>query len=946
MTRGYRDDSSYWERKLAVYLHDPPDKALRIPGHEDRSKALLETLELSRADKDVYSASDQIAAGMDRSQLPGYHKDPAQSGAVDFIQDPCLTHPVGKVGPLRVVLPDQLDVGRIHADICKIIQEDCFGADGNGGGIASAFPQDPAGFAAARFHYIHHALRFRLSAQNVGGLGALWHRLPADTRMPDHSIWQHCALVSALASCFDLAPKRQAAIMVFAFSPVQDFISRARKLRDHWSASLLLSWLAFEGLRQVTHDLGSDHVLYPSLVDQPLIKWTLHRECGLDRIGSLGDEWAKVLTGAASLPNKFVCLVPCGGEAEQANRIQEAMEGCWQDLGRRVLNRVEQVVGRGDPELKSIFQRQVDNCFRFHWAAAPLFDDHQKTRGHIQEILAPSVWQRVFKFVDDSRKLPYPMGGRSAFYSLSHAAVQAFLAAGKSRKNPPPSGEQGIKCALHGDLEIARFGWQDGGDKNPRPANDPLWSLLRRHWPGAAVDFKETERLSAIGLIKRTVGRVMAQDADHPLGAMFAGSTTFPSTTEIALSDWMDQLPADARADLAGKLDANWRGRLADVYHESEEAGQSDATDRDAAARLKDLRRRYPIGEDDKYYAVLMMDGDRMGRLVSGENLGACWQDVVHPRVRERLERSAQNDPFQRFWQKHLPAQRLISPATHAALSEALSDFALHTVPRLIAGAHGRLVYAGGDDVCAVLPLSGALPAAYRIARAYNLGFVQAQGHPEQGLTEWTPGRQRLFLHLGVGDGISISAGLLVVHHKRPLTLALKRAHGLLDMAKNQGGRNAVALEIDRRSGGPRRLTVNWNELPCQQLGLEESVARVPLVEHFINLARQLGRREFGLLSTSLIYRLEQLRPGLQSIADQEPRELRYFLTTLLKRSGSGQVSEAEQALVAQHMAALLLPGGTGNNRSIDTVPLIMARFLARRMALHTIHEETADVLR
>ena len=35
-----------------------------------------------------------------------------------------------------------------------------------------------------------------------GGWGALWSQLPAETRIPDHTIWSHLDLTSAFAGCF------------------------------------------------------------------------------------------------------------------------------------------------------------------------------------------------------------------------------------------------------------------------------------------------------------------------------------------------------------------------------------------------------------------------------------------------------------------------------------------------------------------------------------------------------------------------------------------------------------------------------------------------------------------------------------------------------------------------------------------------------------------------
>lgn len=156
-------------------------------------------------------------------------------------------------------------------------------------------------FAPARFHYLYFILRRRLAQQNTGDLGGLWHRLPADTRLPDHSIWQHNGLVSALTSSFRLSKQNKASLMVFALTPVQDFIVRARKLRDYWSGSILLSWLAFEGIKAVIHELGADHILYPSLHGQPLID-NLLEDWQMDKKW-LGENVDKA--GVASFPNKL-----------------------------------------------------------------------------------------------------------------------------------------------------------------------------------------------------------------------------------------------------------------------------------------------------------------------------------------------------------------------------------------------------------------------------------------------------------------------------------------------------------------------------------------------------------------------------------------------------------------------------------------------------------------
>ena len=92
-----------------------------------------------------------------------------------------------------------------------------------------------------------------------------------------------------------------------------------------------------------------------------------------------------------------------------------------------------------------------------------------------------------------------------------------------------------------------------------------------------------------------------------------------------------------------------------------------------------------------------------MGKLVNGETLGATWKSVLAPELQKRLE--GDFDPkHKNLWEKFFTKQRLVAPSTHAAISEALGDFSLHTVPAIINKYDGQLIYAGGDDVCAIMP--------------------------------------------------------------------------------------------------------------------------------------------------------------------------------------------------------------------------------------------------
>ncbi|MFN7660537.1 MAG: type III-B CRISPR-associated protein Cas10/Cmr2, partial [Dolichospermum sp.] len=96
--------------------------------------------------------------------------------------------------------------------------------------------------------------------------------MPAETRIPDASIWSHVSMTSALAGGFagyDLTldeiknwPRGKAVshpyLAVFSFSPVQELIKSSRKMRDFWAGSWLLHYLSAKVCWQLANQYGPD----------------------------------------------------------------------------------------------------------------------------------------------------------------------------------------------------------------------------------------------------------------------------------------------------------------------------------------------------------------------------------------------------------------------------------------------------------------------------------------------------------------------------------------------------------------------------------------------------------------------------------------------------------------------------------------------------------------
>jgi CRISPR-associated protein Cmr2 len=182
------------------------------------------------------------------------------------------------------------------------------------------------------------------------------------------------------------------------------------------------------------------------------------------------------------------------------------------------------------------------------------------------------------------------------------------------------------------------------------------------------------------------------------------------------------------------------------------------------------------MGKDEQgeplkpYYAILLMDGDKLG-----QKLRDC-------------------------------------PENRESISRAMSGFSRKTPEIVEKTYNGRVVYAGGDDVLAFLPLQHALSCA----SALRSEFMHQQ---EQHLEKLK---------------ITISAAILMVHMMSPLQPILKVAHQLLDdIAKDGVGRDAFVLQVQKRNGPTLTVAKPWqiqnatggsNDWPHEIIALSETV--------------------------------------------------------------------------------------------------------------------------
>ena len=135
----------------------------------------------------------------------------------------------------------------------------------------------------------------------------------------------------------------------------------------------------------------------------------------------------------------------------------------------------------------------------------------------------------------------------------------------------------------------------------------------------------------------------------------------------------------------------------------------------------------------------------------------------------------------------------------HRIFSKLLAGFAA-SMDAKVEEFGGSLIYSGGDDVMAYLPLHTMLEAADSIRKEFSAVMKKIFDQSEL---------KKLSGKINIP---TFSIGLTVVHYSEPLNRALELARAAERTAKTEGGRNALALNLSKRGGAPLTVCGKWDE--------------------------------------------------------------------------------------------------------------------------------------
>lgn len=815
-----------WKSKLAAYLHDPPSKCLEIPSHLERAHAASRQSGFVDSDVGKYdSSADHAAAAADRLPFP-YGKIKCRFDGVNNT----FRHPLsGDALPFHSAFKS-LEQGHEAEGVVQPRLDDA--------SLASMGPDE-----AARAKFFAHWRLWQKFAAEKDYRTAF---LPADTRIPDHTIWCHMQVTSAFAGCIDATGKIRPAFLKFQLGPVQEFIAAARSIRDLWSGSYLLSWLMAAGLKALSAEVGPDAVIFPNLRGQPLFDLHWRKEIwgkvsinGQDRVwGSLG--WSDSDLLVPNLPNVLLAIVPADRAASLGREVERAIRNEWRQIADAVWAACSDArLTRDEPSLKfeerrTRFFSQVDRFPSLSWQATPWPDSVDDALKHAQTFVADSPVAKAAELADRVRRMAEqemsePDRDRR-FYRDDHCSKLNNIGLAWSVILARNGWELDAVRQVREFSAAAAGGWAVGTSLEKDSLTGREVAVAGgRHWSKRAEDagkywpalFKKDDWVSATTLIKRVWHRAY-------LGAdpwnLQTGSDHFPMPNTRLIA-----------------------------AHEPLHDCDSDETAEDTPS-------------SEKYLAVIAFDGDEIGKWMSGEKTPKFSSQLAHYGEGGEGAKTYFNDPrFKDF----LESRRPLSPSYHLQFSEALGNFALSCARQVVEAFDGRLIYAGGDDVIALLPADAALECARLLRMAFRgdpelsdslkpvasrFQQLRAARHAAGEKVGPTPYAQELaaqgtlfsgdafgFISSSTnvdqqhrpipfvvpGKGAEASVGVAIAHFKAPLQDVVRAAQAAEKRAKRNAtrgglGRGAVAVTLMKRSGE----IIEWGAKWCDGLDLYRALAK------------------------------------------------------------------------------------------------------------------------
>jgi CRISPR-associated protein Cmr2 len=585
--------------------------------------------------------------------------------------------------------------------------------------------------------------------------------VPQDTQ-PQNQLWEW----KEFPPTFGMTPLVQSQFFLFQVGPVQDFIAQARSTRDLWSGSYLISWLVAHAIKETLRQCElekSGGIIFPSPQRQPLLGFVVNNEQPSPSVST-----AQILT--PSLPNRFLAEVPAKFKPEE---VAKAFQTEWQDIAKRSWKWLDDRLPLAGEEEIDAVRKQWDFQMLNHWQVTWQVWSMDRSNALDLWKQLPQPPSKPGEVQRELRESPEDQNWVANYELICH------------RLDARRQTRDFVAWASQSDFRLRdKDAYSGREDSFGGVWNQPESSWFKRASEKRSLRtlFRSKEPLGAANLIKRVWHRA------HPkiIGLRRSSDVlAFDSVPAVAAAEWRHhvlKLAGDgsrgaslaeavesfekhldqARDHLPFQLEEEGKPALrnvdASIFHETvwqkqmKDAPAGEGVLREGLTALSRLQKATGLGSPSRYYAVMAMDGDSMGKWIGGEMTGQASKEF------------------------------------HLLFSEAISTFGVGDARKIVEQDHfGSLIYSGGDDVLAMLPAEKAISCAKALSFAFHIA-VKAVLDELSELPKRPPA--------------TVSVGIAIGHMKEPLQDMVAAAQAAEKRAKSKPlDRNALAITLFKRSG-------------------------------------------------------------------------------------------------------------------------------------------------
>ncbi len=426
-------------------------------------------------------------------------------------------------------------------------------------------------------------------------------------------------------------------LFLLTITPVQEFISHSRKLKDLYGGSHILSEMSRIGL-EYAQKKGAV-VIFPQKVE-----------------------------GTNSYPNRFLIEISFENEEDLkdfSKDVSDEVLGYFQSLN--ITN-------------NKIVSQHIEDFFQIYWSASEYNGEYKEAFDKVENRLAGAKNSRFFTQL----------------------------------------GEVGRKCSICGERNIAVY---------KKPMRFYIEEQRKNLVEAKKSDnLQHGEGLCGVCYMKR-ISKVKSFDSTADIAIM---------NIPLEIREKFNYLSQDSQLFYEENLDKSYFDKN-DVDYPLEECLKEY---KQFKGEIKDFKQT-------SYYAVVMFDGDDMGKWLSGQKLN-------------------DTSKLKEF---------------HKDISLNLAKFAKRA-REILKEPKGMTVYAGGEDFLGFVNLNN----LFEVIKELNSEFSTLISEPLQE-------------KYNITDNFTFSAGIVIAHYKTPLGTVLSEARKSEKKAKKNSGKDSVCLTVLKRSG-------------------------------------------------------------------------------------------------------------------------------------------------